>query len=79
MSCGFEADLIHLGAKYSPCMRDDTNVREAILSDVDIERNSSCCVLNDGSGCVQTVEQRCSVRQLCRNNNNNGNNNTKLI
>jgi len=56
-----QADLIHLGAKYSPCMRDDTNVREAIWSDREIERNSSCCVLNDGSGCVQTTQDQCSV------------------
>jgi len=59
--CCVQADLIHLGAKYSPCMRDDTNVREAIVSDRDMETNSSCCVLNDGSGCVQTVEDQCSV------------------
>jgi len=56
-----QADLIHMGAKYSPCMRDDTNVREAIESDRAVEQNSSCCLLNDGSGCVQTVEDQCSV------------------
>ena len=42
-------------------MRDDTNVREAIELDQGIERNSSCCVLNDGSGCVQKTRDRCSV------------------
>ena len=42
-------------------MRDDTNVRNAIASDKEKEANSACCVLNDGSGCVQTVEEKCSV------------------
>jgi len=43
-------------------MRDDINVRKA-LSDARIaERNSACCVLNDGSGCLQATEKRCSVR-----------------
>jgi hypothetical protein len=63
-----QADLIHMGAKYSPCMRDDENVRRAILNLKAIENETACCVLNDGSGCVQTVEEKCSVsiHQFCQ-------------
>jgi hypothetical protein len=50
-----------MGAKYSPCMRDDENVRQAILQLKEIENRTACCVLNDGSGCVQTTEAKCSV------------------
>ncbi|XP_077383395.1 inactive rhomboid protein 1 isoform X3 [Festucalex cinctus] len=53
--------LIHLGAKYSPCMRQDKQVHEFIREERNIERNSACCVRNDRSGCVQTSEEQCSV------------------
>ena len=56
-----QADLIHMGAKYSPCMRDDENVKLAIQQQIATESQSACCVLNDGSGCVQTTEDKCSV------------------
>uniref|UniRef100_A0A7N6BMU9 Inactive rhomboid protein n=1 Tax=Anabas testudineus TaxID=64144 RepID=A0A7N6BMU9_ANATE len=52
--------LIHLGAKYSPCMRQDKQVHELIRKKRAIERNSACCVRNDRSGCVQTSEEECS-------------------
>uniref|UniRef100_H2LKG2 Inactive rhomboid protein n=1 Tax=Oryzias latipes TaxID=8090 RepID=H2LKG2_ORYLA len=52
--------LIHLGAKYSPCMRQDKEVHSLILEKREIERNSACCVRNDRSGCVQTTEEECS-------------------
>ncbi|KAH9502541.1 Inactive rhomboid protein 1 [Bulinus truncatus] len=55
-----QADLIHLGAKYSPCMRVDDNLNEAIGYDRAEERDSACCIRNDGSGCVQTVKAACS-------------------
>ena len=57
-----QADLIHLGARYSPCMRADENVIAAIEQDRDAERRSACCVRNDGSGCHQTTLATCSVR-----------------
>lgn len=53
--------LIHLGAKYSPCMRRDKQVHDLIREKRAIERNSACCVRNDRSGCVQTSEDECSV------------------
>ncbi|XP_071200308.1 inactive rhomboid protein 1 isoform X2 [Salvelinus alpinus] len=53
--------LIHLGAKYSPCMRQDQQVHDLIRDKRDIERDSACCVRNDRSGCLQTSEEECSV------------------
>ncbi|TRY83731.1 hypothetical protein DNTS_003948 [Danionella cerebrum] len=52
--------LIHLGAKFSPCMRRDHQVHELIKKKQELERNSACCVRNDRSGCLQTSEEECS-------------------
>lgn len=52
--------LIHLGAKFSPCMRQDNQVHKLIKTKRELERNSACCVRNDRSGCLQTSEQECS-------------------
>jgi len=55
------ADLIHLGAKFSPCMRrDDSIVHEKALDTLK-ESDSGCCIRNDNSGCVQTVRSECST------------------
>ncbi|XP_061086934.1 inactive rhomboid protein 1 isoform X2 [Conger conger] len=53
--------LIHLGAKFSPCMRQDQQVHDLIQEKMEKERNSACCVRNDQSGCVQTSEDECST------------------
>ncbi|KAH3861972.1 inactive rhomboid protein 1-like [Dreissena polymorpha] len=55
-----QADLIHLGAKYSPCMRLDQGIQKGLDKDLEEERNSACCVRDDGSGCFQSVESKCS-------------------
>lgn len=55
-----QADLIHLGAKYSPCMRKDPNLVAVLEKDRADERESGCCVRDDGSGCVQTLPSFCS-------------------
>uniref|UniRef100_A0AAR2L1Z7 Inactive rhomboid protein n=1 Tax=Pygocentrus nattereri TaxID=42514 RepID=A0AAR2L1Z7_PYGNA len=52
--------LIHLGAKFSPCMRQDQQVHDLIQEKKEKERNSACCVRNDKSGCVQTSQEECS-------------------
>uniref|UniRef100_A0A8C2EI36 Inactive rhomboid protein n=1 Tax=Cyprinus carpio TaxID=7962 RepID=A0A8C2EI36_CYPCA len=52
--------LIHLGAKFSPCMRQDQDVHELIQEKKNSERDSACCVRNDQSGCVQTSQEECS-------------------
>uniref|UniRef100_A0A3B5M8T6 Inactive rhomboid protein n=1 Tax=Xiphophorus couchianus TaxID=32473 RepID=A0A3B5M8T6_9TELE len=53
-------DLIHLGAKFSPCMRQDEQIVRLIQKDKDLERESGCCIQNDNSGCVQTLMADCS-------------------
>uniref|UniRef100_A0A8P4KEQ6 Inactive rhomboid protein n=1 Tax=Dicentrarchus labrax TaxID=13489 RepID=A0A8P4KEQ6_DICLA len=54
-------DLIHLGAKFSPCIRQDRQIVRLIQNAKDLERQSGCCVQNDNSGCVQTLSSDCSV------------------
>lgn len=56
--------LIHLGAKFSPCMRQDPQVHSFIRAAREREKHSACCVRNDRSGCVQTSEEECSVGAL---------------
>ena len=53
--------LIHLGAKFSPCMRQDKEVHQLIQEKRARERGSGCCVRNDRSGCLQTPQDQCSV------------------
>ncbi|CAN9510162.1 unnamed protein product [Ophioblennius macclurei] len=53
-------DLIHLGAKFSPCIRRDEQIVSLIQKAKDLERESGCCVQNDNSGCVQTLKFDCS-------------------
>ncbi|KAM9304719.1 inactive rhomboid protein 1 [Gastrophryne carolinensis] len=53
-------DLIHLGAKFSPCMRQDQQVYNLIQMKREKEKHSACCVRNDKSGCIQTSEEECS-------------------
>ncbi|XP_063816486.1 inactive rhomboid protein 2 [Pseudophryne corroboree] len=52
--------LIHLGAKFSPCIRRDAQIDRLIQREQDLERESGCCVQNDNSGCVQTLQRDCS-------------------
>uniref|UniRef100_A0A8C9TDT7 Inactive rhomboid protein n=1 Tax=Scleropages formosus TaxID=113540 RepID=A0A8C9TDT7_SCLFO len=53
-------DLIHLGAKFSPCIRQDEQIAKLIQMAKEQERESGCCVQNDNSGCVQTQQADCS-------------------
>ncbi|KAI1723739.1 rhomboid family domain-containing protein [Ditylenchus destructor] len=49
------ADLVHAGAKYSPCMRRDAKIYEQILQERREEADATgCCV--GGHGCFQTSE-----------------------
>ncbi|XP_042293832.1 inactive rhomboid protein 1 isoform X7 [Sceloporus undulatus] len=52
--------LIHLGAKFAPCMRQDQQVHRFISAAREREKHSACCVRNDKSGCLQTAEEECS-------------------
>ncbi|XP_046402403.1 inactive rhomboid protein 1 isoform X2 [Ischnura elegans] len=58
------ADLIHLGAKFAPCMRKDYKVMKEIEKAREKERETACCIRNDDSGCVQSSQADCSVRGL---------------
>ncbi|XP_076149023.1 inactive rhomboid protein 2-like [Alosa pseudoharengus] len=53
-------DLIHLGAKFSPCIRQDQQIVQLIRKAKDLEKQTGCCVQNDNSGCVQTLNTDCS-------------------
>ncbi|XP_019358586.1 PREDICTED: inactive rhomboid protein 2 [Gavialis gangeticus] len=53
-------DLIHLGAKFSPCIRKDHQVEKLVQRERDREHNSGCCIQNDNSGCIQTLREDCS-------------------
>ncbi|KAG7265604.1 hypothetical protein CRUP_005949 [Coryphaenoides rupestris] len=53
-------DLIHLGAKFAPCIRQDQQVVGLIQRAKNLEEKSGCCVQNDNSGCVQTHRDACS-------------------
>ncbi|XP_056897615.1 inactive rhomboid protein 1 isoform X2 [Takifugu flavidus] len=52
--------LIHLGAKFSPCMRQDEEIYMLMQEKREKERESGCCVRNDRSGCLQTLQEECS-------------------
>ncbi|XP_037546685.1 inactive rhomboid protein 1 [Nematolebias whitei] len=52
--------LIHLGAKFSPCMRQDEEIHKLTQEKKARERESGCCVRNDRSGCLQTSQEECS-------------------
>ncbi|XP_034247424.1 inactive rhomboid protein 1 isoform X2 [Thrips palmi] len=54
------ADLIHLGAKFAPCMRKDIKILKEIDESRLKERNTACCIRNDESGCVQSSRSDCS-------------------
>lgn len=56
-----QIDLIHLGAKFSPCIRRDGQIAQLVQREWDLERGSGCCVQNDHSGCIQTQRKDCSV------------------
>lgn len=56
------ADLIHLGAKFAPCMRKDAKIQKEIDKVREKERETACCIRNDDSGCVQSSRADCSVR-----------------
>ncbi|XP_074027428.1 rhomboid-5 isoform X2 [Leptinotarsa decemlineata] len=53
-------DLIHLGAKFAPCMRIDNKIKKEIEKIQAKERETACCIRNDDSGCVQSSQADCS-------------------
>lgn len=59
-----QADLIHLGAKFAPCMRKDKNIMKEIEKWREKERETACCIRNDDSGCIQASKEQCTVRYI---------------
>ncbi|XP_050422182.1 inactive rhomboid protein 1 isoform X2 [Adelges cooleyi] len=55
------ADLIHLGAKFAPCMRKDKNIMKEIEKWREKERETACCIRNDDSGCIQASKEQCTT------------------
>lgn len=53
--------MIHLGAKFAPCMRKDAKILKEIEKGREKERETACCIRNDDSGCVQSSQADCSV------------------
>ncbi|CAJ0961784.1 unnamed protein product, partial [Mesorhabditis belari] len=53
------ANLIRLGAKYSPCMRSEPSIRRLIEEDHRIENQTGCCIYDDGHDCFQTLRENC--------------------
>nr|CAD7570462.1 unnamed protein product [Timema californicum] len=60
------ADLIHLGAKFAPCMRKDVKIIKEIEKGREKERETACCIRNDDSGCVQSSQADCSSMSVDR-------------
>lgn len=54
-------DLIHLGAKYAPCMRKDPNIDDLHEKIRRREADSVCCIYTDNSGCYQSSRADCNV------------------
>ena len=61
MQIYFQSDLVHLGAKYSPCMRHDENIYKYIEKDRISENDTACCIYNDKTGCFQASQSQCPV------------------
>ncbi|VDD88083.1 unnamed protein product [Enterobius vermicularis] len=53
------SDLVHLGAKYAPCMRRDHQIYAEIEKERKAESQTGCCIFNDGIGCFQASENEC--------------------
>jgi len=52
--------LIHLGAKYSPCMRVDKEYVASIEVDIATEDESGCCIRKDLNACWQSASEDCT-------------------
>ncbi|XP_020899399.1 inactive rhomboid protein 1 isoform X2 [Exaiptasia diaphana] len=51
--------LIHLGAKFAPCMRNDKLLVRALEREREEESKTGCCIKTDNSGCIQTSRLDC--------------------
>jgi hypothetical protein len=56
------ADLIRLGAKYTPCIRTHDEVKSRYENQARLEAMSGCCIDSITGRCMQTLPQQCLVR-----------------
>jgi hypothetical protein len=57
----YPADLIRLGAKYTPCMRRHNEVKSRYEKQARLESMSGCCIDFSTGRCMQTLSQQCLV------------------
>ena len=55
------ADLIRLGAKYTPCMRRHDEVSNRYEKHARLETMSGCCIDSMTDRCMQTLPHQCLV------------------
>jgi hypothetical protein len=60
----YPADLIRLGAKYTPCIRRHDEVRNRYEKQARLESMSGCCIDSTTGRCMQTLSQQCLVRLI---------------
>ncbi|CAF4215254.1 unnamed protein product [Rotaria sp. Silwood2] len=58
----YPADLIRLGAKYTPCMRRHDEVNNRYEKQARLETMSGCCIDSTTGRCMQTLSQQCLPR-----------------
>ncbi|UJR10585.1 hypothetical protein I4U23_014784 [Adineta vaga] len=58
----YPADLIRLGAKYTPCMRRHDEVEIRYKKQARLESTSGCCIDSTTGRCMQTLSQQCLPR-----------------
>ncbi|CAF1321103.1 unnamed protein product [Adineta ricciae] len=56
------ADLIRLGAKYTPCIRSHDEVKSRYENQARLEAMSGCCIDTSTGRCMQTLSQQCLSR-----------------
>lgn len=57
----YPADLIRLGAKYTPCMRKHDEVNSRYEKQARLEMKSGCCIDTTTGRCMQTLQEQCLV------------------
>jgi len=72
-------DLIHLGAKFTPCMRKDSLIYKEITKDREDERLTGCCIRNDQSSCQQTTKEACTFLSKWHSWNDTTNNPSSTV
>ncbi|CAF0761544.1 unnamed protein product [Adineta steineri] len=56
------ADLIRLGAKYTPCIRTHDEVKSRYEKQARLESMSGCCINSITGRCMQTLSEQCLPR-----------------